>query len=410
MKVLIVNVGSTSFKYKLFEMDDESVLASGGAERIKSEKGVFSYHAGGKPEIRLELPLPDHNAAISLTLNKLVDAGAGVLNSLDEVAAIGFKTVLAGDFPGTVLLTDEVIAGMEHYNCILPAHNPPYIAAIRIFQQLTPEKPLVGVFEPDFHRHRPEYAMVYGVPYCWYEEMGIKKYGYHGNSHRYVSQRVCDILGYGPQGINIITCHLGGSSSLCAIKDGLSVDTSMGFSAQSGVLNSTRSGDLDPFVLIYVMKEKKLSIEEVSNILTREGGLAGISGLSGDIRDLEEAAGKGNKRARLALDVMVYDVKRYIGAYAAILGGVDVLTFAGGIGEKGFRMRSLICQGMEFLGIKLDEERNRLAIDTEAVISQESSRVSVVVVPTDEEIMVARETTRLVTEELSQRKTLNGTA
>ena len=397
MKVLVVNVGSTSFKCKLFEMDDESVLASGGAECVKSERGLFFYRADGKPEVCLELPLPDHNAAIGLMLDKLVSPEVGVLNSLDEVAAIGFKTVLAGDLPGTVLLTDEVIAGMEHYSCILPAHNPPYVAAIRVFQQRTPGKPLVGVFESGFHRDRPKYTMVYGVPYSWYEELGIKRYGYHGNSHRYVSRRVCEFLGYGgPEGLRIITCHLGGSSSLCAIKDGRSVDTSMGFSAQSGVLNSTRNGDLDPFVLIYVMQEKKLSAQEVSDILTTEGGLAGISGLSGDIRDLEKAAAQGNERALLALNVMVYDVKRYIGAYAAILGGVDILTFAGGIGEKGVRMRSLICQGLEFLGIKLDEERNYLAQGIESVISQDSSRVKVVVVPTNEEIIVARETVRLV--------------
>ncbi|MFC1982222.1 acetate/propionate family kinase [Chloroflexota bacterium] len=398
MKVLVANVGSTSFKYKLFEMDDESVLASGGAERVKSERGLFSYRADGKPEVRLELPLPDHNAAITLALDKLVDPRVGALKSLDEVAVVGFKTVLAGDLPGTALLTDEVVAGMENYNCVLPAHNPPYIAAIRVFQQLTPGKPLVGVFEPGFHRDRPKYTMVYGVPYSWYEELGIKKYGYHGNSHRYVSQRVCEILGYGPKGLRIITCHLGGSSSLCAIKDGRSVDTSMGFSAQSGILNSTRNGDLDPFVLIYVMREKNLSAQEVSDILTKEGGLAGISGLSGDIRDLEKAADQGNERAQLALDVMVYDVKRYIGAYAAILGGVDVLTFAGGIGEKGTWMRSLVCQGLEFLGIRLDEERNRLARGTEEIISQDSSSVKVVVVPTNEELMVARETTHLVKE------------
>ena len=398
MKVLVVNVGSTSFKYKLFEMDDESVLASGRAERVKSERGLFFYQVSGKPEVRLELPLPDHNVAIGLALAKLVDAEVGVLNSLDEVAAIGFKTVLAGDLPGTVFLTDEVIARMEHYSCIVPAHNPPYISAIRIFRQQTPGKPLVGVFESGFHRDRPRYTMVYGVPYSWYEELGVKKYGYHGSSHRYVSQRVCEILGCGAEGLRIIACHLGGSSSLCAIKDGRSVDISMGFSAQSGVLNSTRNGDLDPFVLIYVMREKKLSVQEVSDILTNEGGLAGISGLSGDIRDLEKAAAQGNKRAQLALEVMVYDVKRYIGAYAVVLGGVDVLTFAGGIGERGIRMRSLICHGLEFLGIKLDEEKNQAAQGKEAAISQDDSRVKVMVIPTNEELIVARETARLVKE------------
>ncbi len=396
MKVFIANVGSTSFKYKLFEMDDESVLARGGAERVKSERSLLFHKADGKPEVRMELPIPDHNVAISLILDKLIDPEVGVLNSFNEVAAIGFKTVLAGDFPGTTLITEEVIAGMEHYSPIFPSHNPPYIAAIRIFQQLAPGKPLVGVFEPGFHQDRPEYTMVYGVPYSWYEDLGIKKYGYHGNSHRYVSQRVCEILGCGSEGLKIITCHLGGSSSLCAIKDGRSVDTSMGFSAQSGVIHSTRSGDLDSFIIIYLMQEMKLSSQEMSQILTNEGGLAGISGLSGDIRDLEKAGGQGNERAQLALDVMVYDVKRYIGAFAAILGGVDVLTFAGGIGEKGVLMRSRICENLEFLGIELDAEQNQLAKGVEMVISPSDSNVKVVVVLTNEELMVARETVRLV--------------
>jgi len=356
MKVLISNVGSTSFKYKLFQMDDESVLARGGAERVGSGRGLFYHQPEGGQEVRLELPLPDHNAAISLALEKLVDSQVGVLASLDEVAAVGFKTVLAGDFPGTTLLTEEVIAGMEHYSSIFPAHNPPYVAAVRNFKQLMPGKPLVGVFEPGFHRDRPEYAQVYGVPYSWYKELGIRKYGYHGNSHGYVAQRICQI-------------------------------------------NSARNGDLDPFALIYVMEEKGLSTQDMSRILTKESGLAGISGLSGDIRDLEEAAAQGNGRAQLALDVMVYDVKRYIGAYVAILGGVDVLTFSGGIGEKGVNMRRRICRGLEFLGIELDEERNKQASGVEAVISPEASKVKVVVVPTNEELMVARETARLVKEQ-----------
>ncbi len=404
MKVLIANVGSTSFKYKLFEMDDESILARGGAERVRSDRGLFFHQAEGKAEVCLELPLPDHNAAISLTLGKLVDPEVGVINSLDEVAAVGFKTVLAGDFPGTTLLTDEVIAGMERYSPIFPAHNPPYVAAIRNFKKLTPGKPLVGVFEPGFHEDKPEYTMLYGIPYSWYKELGIKKYGYHGNSHRYVSQRVCQILGHGPEGLKIISCHLGGSSSLCAIKDGKSMDNSFGFSAQSGIIHSTRNGDLDAFVLIYMMQEKKLSIEELSRSLTKEGGLAGISGLSGDIRDLEEAADEGNERAQLALDVMVYDVKRYIGAYAVMLGGVDVLTFAGGIGENGVRMRSRICEGLGFLGIELDESKNKQAVGDEMIISLGSSKAKVVVVPTNEELVVARETVRLVKEQGLQNK------
>jgi len=395
MKVLVVNLGSTSLKYKLFEMQGESVLAAGGAERVKSQTGAFFHRAVGGPEQRMELPLPDHDAAIDIMLGKLLDPGFGALKNPGELAAIGFKTVLAGDLPGTLLLTDEVIAGMERYNVILPAHNPPYISAIRTFQRLLPGKPLIGVFETGFHRDRPGYATIYGLPYSWYDELGIRKYGYHGNSHRYVSQRVCEILGCGQQGLKIISCHLGGSSSVCAVKDGRSLDVSMGFSAQSGIINSTRNGDLDPFTIFYLVQEKKLTLEEISNVLNNQSGLAGISGLSGDIRDLEQAAVSGNERAQLALDVMVYDVKRYIGAYVAILGGLDILTFAGGIGEKGVHMRSRICAGLEFFGVKLDEGLNSLARGGEAVISGNDSRVKVVIVPTNEELMVARETARM---------------
>jgi acetate kinase len=399
MKVLVSNVGSTSFKYKLYEMEGEAILASGGAERVKSPKGSFTYRGRGKPELRLELPLPDHNAAIGLMLEKLVDPEIGVIDSLDAISAVGFKTVLAGDIPETVFITDEVIAGMEQYNCVMPAHNPPYIAAIRVFQKLTPGKPLVGVFESGFHRDRPQYSRIYGVPYSWYQDLGIKKYGYHGTSHRYVSQRICQILGRSPLGLKLISCHLGGSCSLCAIKDGKSIDVSMGFSAQSGILSSTRNGDLDPFVLIYLMQKTKMSSQQLSDSLTKEGGLLGISGISGDVRDLESASAQGNERARLALDVMVYDIKRYIGAFAAVLSGLDVLSFAGGIGEKSPHVRSLVCRGLDFLGIKLDEDRNLNAQGKEMVISQDNSRVRVVVVPTDEEILVARETARLVKEQ-----------
>jgi acetate kinase len=396
MKILVTNIGSTSLKYKLFEMNDESVLAAGGAERVKSQLGTFACKVAGKPELKLELPLPDHNTAIDIMLNKLADTEHGVLNSLDELAAIGFKTVLAGDLPGTLLLTDDVIADMERYNVILPSHNPPYISAIRTFQWLLPRTPLVGVFETGFHRGRPTYTTVYGLPYDWHEELGIKKYGYHGNSHHYVSRRVCEMLGCGPQGLKIVSCHLGGSSSVCAIKDGRSVDVSMGFSAQSGIINSTRNGDLDPFVIFYLVQEKNLSLAEISRILNEQSGLAGISGLSGDLRDLEQAAACGNERAQLALDVMVYDVKRYIGAYTAILGGLDILIFTGGIGENDVQIRSRICSGMEYFGIRLDEKLNSLARGDEAVVSGRDSSVKVVIIPANEELMVARETARMI--------------
>jgi acetate kinase len=314
---------------------------------------------------------------------------------LNQLDAIGFKPVHAKNIADSVIVTHAVIQAMEEYVPLAPAHNPPYIEAFRIFQELLPQKPLVGVFEPAFHRNIPDYARTYGIPYEWSEKHAIRRYGFHGASHRYVSWRVPQLVGRPVEELKIISCHLGGSSSICAIKGGVSIDTSMGFSPQSGLPNATRNGDLDPFILLYLMEKEGLTTHEIRTALSKNGGLKGISGLSGDVRDLEEASAKGDVRAELALKVLIYETKKYIGAYTAVLEGLDVLVFTGGIGENGCNVRHGICSGLEFMGIQLDSARNKIR-GQEGVISSDAARVKVLVILANEELVIARETARLV--------------
>ncbi|HIE03701.1 MAG TPA: acetate/propionate family kinase [Candidatus Latescibacteria bacterium] len=391
MNVLVANVGSTSFKYKLFDMTDETVLAEGRIERMGEASSPAAHKVKGEESFRGELYIPDFPSAVRNAL-EYVERAVG---SLSKLSAVGFKTVHLKDEPGAYLLTEDVLSKMEEYNFVAPQHNPPYIRAIRTFKELLPDVPLVGLFEPAFHRDLPDYAYVYGVPYRWYEEYGIRRYGFHGASHRYISEHVPEVLGVPVEGLRLISCHLGGSSSVCAVLGGRSVDTSMGFSPQEGVLNSTRTGDVDVFAVLYVMEREELTPSQMAEVLCRQGGLLGISGLSGDVRDLEEAAESGNYRARLALEAFCYGVKKYIGAYAAVLGGLDVLAFAGGIGERGWKVRERICRGLEFLGVRIDLKSNR-SLEGEGLISEHDSPVKVLVVRTDEELIVARETRKVV--------------
>ena len=395
MKILIANVGSTSFKYKLFEMEGEQILAEGRIERVGGTDGAVEHRTEGKEGIETTMAIPDYPAAVSKAISLLTDPQLGAISDLSEVAAVGFKTVHLRGEPGAHLLTEDILGRMEEYNDLVPAHNPPYIKAIRIFGELLPAIPLVGLFEPAFHTTVPDYAYIYGVPYAWYEKYGVRKYGFHGASHRYVSERVPEILGISQKGLKLVSCHLGGSSSLCAIVDGRSVDTSMGFSAQDGILNATRNGDLDAFVVPFIMDREGLSTEEVRRKLSKEGGLLGISGVSEDMRDIEEAAEQGNDRARLAIDAFCYGVKKYIGAYAAAMSGLDAVAFAGGMGEKGTNVRRKVCEGLEFLGVELDEERNSQGAP-DSVISTDRAKAKVLIVRTNEEIVVARETARIV--------------
>ena len=394
MKILVVNVGSTSLKFRLFAMPDETVLADGRIERVGAPASPVTYRRGGLPTAVEEIECPDQATAIRHALGLLAGPGA-VLSSLAELGAVGFKPVIARGISDTVIVDDAVIAAMEEYRLVAPAHNPPVLAAFRIFRELLPATPLVGVFETGFHRTMPDVAATYGVPREWATRHGIRRHGFHGASHRYVALRVGQLLGPAPEVRRIVSCHLGGSSSVCAIRGEASVDVSMGFSPQSGLPSATRGGDLDPYAVLFVMAAEGWNPEEVGRVLARDGGLRGISGLSGDVRDLEAAAHAGDARAELALDVLAYETRKHIGAYAAALEGLDVLTFTGGIGENSASMRTRICGGLGFLGVELDAVRNETACG-ERTISPDGSRVVVAVIVGNEELVVARETARLV--------------
>jgi len=400
MKVLVVNVGSTSLKFRVFEMPAEDVLAEGRIERVGSAMSPVSYRGRSGRPVQREAHFPSQRAAIEHAISLVLDPDEGVLGSLDELAAIGFKPVQAKGIADSVFVTEEVVDAMEEFSFVAPAHNPQYIEAFRTFGALLPSIPLVGVFEPAFHRTIPPYARTYGVPARWVERYGIRRYGFHGSSHRYISLRVPELLGRPPEGLRIVSCHLGGSSSICAIRDGASVDTSMGFSPQSGLPHATRTGDLDPFVVLYLIACEGLGAEEIARELSTNGGLAGISGTSGDIRDLEAAAAAGSDAAERALAVFVHETRKYIGAYVAVLEGLDVLAFTGGIGENGAAIRARICRGLDCLGISLDASRN-MQLRGEGRISVDDSPVTILVIRANEELIIARETARLVSERYS---------
>ena len=393
MKILVANVGSTSFKYKLFDMTDESILSEGKIENIGYGSSTFKFT--GIQESSGERKSLNYTSAVKFAIDFLTDQKSGVLKSLSELSAIGFKTVHAKGIRECRILDAKAIAAMEDYTFLAPAHNPPYINAIRIFTDLVPTTPLVGLFEPTFHRNIPDYAFMYGIPYEWYQKYDIRKYGFHGASHRWVSLRAPEIAGLEGGKARIISCHLGGSSSMCAIQDGVSIDTSMGFSPQSGLLNAKRCGDLDPFIPLYVQKQEGLGPDQVAQALNNNSGLLGISGVSGDMRPILDAADAGNDRARLAVDTFCYGIKKYIGSYFIALGGLDILAFTGGIGEKSDAIRAKICNGLDCIGVTLDQNRNKVTT-MDGVISHSDSKVKVVVVTANEELVVAREVIALL--------------
>jgi acetate kinase len=390
MKILVANVGSTSFKYRLFDMGNASVLAEGRLERIGDVQSPVTHHIGPH-QYESNQALPDYPSAIRDVITRLTDPQTGVLSDLSELSAVGFKTVHMRGQSGTYRLTEDILQRMADYNDLAPAHNPPYIQAIRIFAKLYPNLPLIGLFEPAFHTTIPDYAYIYGIPYEWYEKYGIRKYGFHGASHRYVAQRVPQLLHRDPKNLRIISCHLGGSASMCAIQNGQSIDTTMGFSPQEGLLNSTRNGSLDPFIIPFMMDRENLSTQDIRHILSTNGGLLGISGISGDVRDLEMAIEQGHDRARLALDAFCYGIKKEIGAFTAAMGGLDAIAFAGGIGERGAGVRKRICEGLGFLGVDIDPSLNENAPE-EGLISRPASSVKILIIKTDEERIVAQAT------------------
>jgi acetate kinase len=393
MNVVVCNIGSSSFKFQLLEMPAEHQRARGYTERVGKPDAITTYWVGDRQVSQRVSPVPSHREAVQDALAFLLDPAHGLLTSLEQLGGVGFKTVQAGDKNGSVLLTDDVLEAMEAYRDLAPAHNPPYLTAIRMFRELLPRTPLVGVFEPGFHTTIPEYARVYGTPYEWYEQLGVRKYGYHGASHKFIATETVRQLGLPADHHRIISCHLGGSSSICAIKNGASIDTSMGFTPQSGVLQGTRIGDLDPFVLPFVMKKKGISLEQALAECSKNGGLAGISGISADMREINAGVARGDKRARLARERFVYDCKRYIGEYLVLLEGADAIVFTGGIGQRDAALRRDVLSSLGFLGVKLDEARN----DAHAtVITAGDSSIAGLVIATDEEIVVARETFRVI--------------
>ena len=394
MKVLVPNLGSTSLKYQLIDIHGERVLARGKIERIGSAEAVITIWNAAGESSQTAASIPHHRAAVEF-LNHRLRGGTDPAG----IDAVGFKAVHGGPrYRGSFVVDDDLLAAMQEFVPVAPIHNPVYIQAMQIFREVLPAVPMVAVFETGFHVTIPDRAAVYGIPYEWTTKHGVRRYGFHGSSHRYISQRVPQLLGRDPTavGLRLVSCHLGGSSSICAVQDGKSVDSSFGFSAQSGMEHAARSGELDPFAVLYLMQKEHLSAAQISEILGKKGGLLGISGVSSDLRDIEEAAAKGNARARLAVDILVYEVKKYIGAFAAAMGGLDAIAFGGGIGENSWRVREAVCRDMDFLGVALDEGQNCKPATSDRVISASDSKVQVLVVYTNEEIIVARETVRVL--------------
>lgn len=392
MKILVANLGSTSFKYRLFDMADERQLARGGVERIgAAESKCFVEIAGRRQEVTAHIP--DHAAAVQRCLDQLTDPQFGCLKRAGEVAAIGFKAVHGGRISGVQRVTPDVLAAMQEMTRVAPAHNPPYVKAMRLLSEKLPKIPLVAAFETGFHQTVPDRLKYYAVPLEWGEKLNVKRWGFHGASHRYIAQRIAQLLDRGD--LRVISCHLGGSNSLCAIRGLTSVATTMGMSPQSGLPHNNRVGDFDPFAIPVVMQATGKSLDEVLDILAEGSGLLGLSGVSGDVRDLEQAAAGGNPRARLALDLFTTEIRRYLGGLFVELGGLDVIVFTGGIGENSPHVRSAVCANLQELGIELDPVTNVNA-KGESEISAASSRVQIWIVPTNEELIVARQARELL--------------
>lgn len=395
MKIFVVNCGSSSIKYQLIDMADESVIAKGLVERIGIEGSVLTHTPAGKDKVRLESDIPNHVDGIKKVLAALVDPNYGVIKSMDEIGAVGHRVVHGGEiFNQSVVITDEVLKQIEALSDMAPLHQPANLAGIRACQEVMPGTPQVAVFDTAFHQTMPPVAYMFGVKYEEYKDYGIRKYGFHGTSHKYVSGVAAAMLGKDIKDTKIITCHLGNGSSITAVDGGKSVDTSMGFTPLDGVLMGTRTGSIDPAVVPVLMKKKGLDADGVDKYMNKECGVLGVSGVSSDFRDLEDAAAKGNERAKLALDMFCYQVKRYIGAYAAAMGGVDAIVFTAGVGENDIHTRQQVCEGLEFLGVKLDAERNNVR-GKATEISAADSKVKVFLIPTNEELAIAQDTLRL---------------
>lgn len=396
MNILVLNCGSSSIKYKLYNMDDHSVMAAGGAERIGLDEAFVKVTLPDGSKKKIMHDMPDHKEGVNFVFSLLTDPGIGAIKSLDEINAVGHRIVQGGDlYERSVIVDESVERGIESLCDLAPVHNAGHLKGIRAVDKLMPHVPQVCVFDNAFHSTMPDYAYLYAVPYELYEKHHVRRYGFHGTSHRYVSQRVCEYLGRDINTQRIITCHIGNGASVSAVKFGKCVDTSMGLTPLAGVMMGSRSGDIDASAVTYMMEKLGMQPQEMADYLNKQSGVLGISGVSSDMREVEAAASAGNKRARLALDMYTYRIKKYIGAYAAAMGGVDIIVWTAGVGENQVDIREDSCSGLEFLGVKIDHEANETRGE-EAVISSPDSRVAVCVIPTDEELMIAKDTMALL--------------
>ncbi len=395
MKILIVNAGSSSLKYQLIDMKGEDTLAKGLVERIGIQGSKLTQSVNGEKR-SLEAPMPDHVAACRYMIEQLTHMEHGVVSSMEEIYAVGHRVVHGGErFTSSVLIDDDVISAIEENIRFSPLHNPANLMGIRAMMEVLPDTPMAAVFDTSFHQSMPKQAFLYGVPMDYYRRLRVRRYGFHGTSHMYVSQRAAKMMGKKPEEVRVITCHLGNGSSIAAVAYGKSVDTSMGLTPLEGVLMGTRSGNVDPAVLQYIMNHERIDIDTMLDILNKKSGFLGISGVSSDMRDVEAAADSGNEDARTALLIQTYGVRKYIGAYAAAMGGVDAIVFTAGIGENGPQLREHVMNDMEFMGAKLDPKKNQIR-GKEADISADDSQVRIFVIPTNEEIVIARDTLELV--------------
>ncbi len=397
MKILVLNCGSSSIKYKLFEMDTKMVLAQGGVEKIGLPDSFLKITLPNGEKVVLEKNMPEHTVGIEFILQTLISAEYGCIKSLNEIDAVGHRVVHGGEkFNQSVLITPEIIKQVQFCTELAPLHNPANLKGVDAIAKILPRVPQVAVFDTSFHQTMPDYAYMYAVPYEYYEKYGVRRYGFHGTSHRYVSKRACDFLGLDYENTKIITAHIGNGGSITAVAGGKSVDTSMGLTPLEGLMMGTRAGNIDTGAVLYVANKEHLSNDQVSDMLNKKSGLLGISGVSSDMRDIDAAIAQGNKRAALALQMYEYNILKYIGAYAAVLNGFDVLVFTGGVGENQVALRERLCKSLAYLGVECNCELNASSRGEEVEISTKNSKVRVVVIPTDEELMIASDTKRLV--------------
>lgn len=396
MNILVLNCGSSSVKYKLIEIKANKTLAEGGIEKIGLPDAFIKFKLADGSKKIIPLDITDHNGAIKAILDLLTSADHGCIKSFDEIDAVGHRVVHGGEkFNKSVLITDEVIAKVKECYAIAPLHNPVNIAGIEAITAVLPNVPQVGVFDTAFHQTMPAKAYMYALPYKYYKEDGVRRYGFHGTSHRYIAQRLELFLGTSIQDKKVVTCHIGNGGSLCAIMGGKCVDTTMGLTPLEGLMMGTRCGDIDPAIIPYLMRHEQLTADDIDTMMNKKSGLLGISGTTSDMREIQSARDQGDRRAALAQDMYYYRVRKYIGAMAAAMGGLDILVFAGGVGENKYDCREAACKGLEFMGVDLDVEKNKSVFGTEEIISKFGSRVTVCVVPTDEELMIAMDTDEL---------------